>query len=51
MGRKILIVDDEPDIRLVLKTVLENGGFDVSLAANGYNNQSCCLHKFVPISL
>jgi CheY-like chemotaxis protein len=30
-----LVVDDEPDIRLYLKTVLENAGFDVSLAANG----------------
>jgi CheY-like chemotaxis protein len=35
LGKTVLVVDDEPDIRLVLKTVLENGGFDVSLAANG----------------
>jgi CheY-like chemotaxis protein len=34
-GKTVLVVDDEPDIRLYLKTVLENAGFDVSLAANG----------------
>ena len=35
LGKTVLVVDDEPDIRLVLKTVLEDGGFDVALAANG----------------
>lgn len=35
LGKTVLVVDDEPDIRLVLKTVLEDGGFDVMLAANG----------------
>lgn len=34
-NKTVLVVDDEPDIRLYLKTVLENAGFDVSLAANG----------------
>jgi CheY-like chemotaxis protein len=35
IGKSVLIVDDEPDIRLFLKTVLENAGFDVSVASNG----------------
>ncbi|MGD8412689.1 MAG: response regulator [Candidatus Latescibacterota bacterium] len=33
--KTVLVVDDEPDIRLYMKTVLENAGFDVSVAANG----------------
>jgi len=35
LGKTVLVVDDEPDLRLFLKTLLEDGGFDVSLAANG----------------
>lgn len=35
LGKTVLIVDDEPDVRLFLKTVLEDAGFDVMLAANG----------------
>jgi CheY-like chemotaxis protein len=31
----ILVVDDEPDIRLFLKTVLEDAGFEVITADNG----------------
>ena len=31
----ILVVDDEPDIRLFLKTVLEDAGFEVMTADNG----------------
>ncbi len=31
----ILVVDDEPDIRLFLKTVLEDEGFNVTTADNG----------------
>ena len=34
-NKTVLVVDDEPDIRLYLKTVLENAGFDVAIAANG----------------
>ena len=36
-GKKktILVVDDEPDIRLFLKTVLEDAGFEVMTADNG----------------
>ncbi|MEW6443812.1 MAG: response regulator [bacterium] len=34
-GKTVLVVDDEPDVRLFLRTVLEDAGFDVMLAANG----------------
>jgi CheY-like chemotaxis protein len=34
-NKTVLVVDDEPDVRLYLKTVLENAGFDVSMAGNG----------------
>ena len=33
--KTILVVDDEPDIRLFLKTVLEDAGFEVMTANNG----------------
>jgi CheY-like chemotaxis protein len=35
IGKTVLVVDDEPDVRLFLQTVLEDAGFDVALAANG----------------
>ena len=35
MKQRILVVDDEPDIRLFLKTVLEDAGFEVMTADNG----------------
>jgi CheY-like chemotaxis protein len=35
IGKSVLVIDDEPDVRLFLKTVLEDAGFDVMLAANG----------------
>jgi CheY-like chemotaxis protein len=35
VGKTVLVIDDEPDLRLFMKTVLENAGFDVALAANG----------------
>jgi len=34
MGR-ILIIDDEPDILLMLKKMLERAGYEVDLASNG----------------
>lgn len=34
-GKTVLVVDDEPDVRLFLRTVLEDAGFAVALAANG----------------
>ena len=35
MGRRILVVDDEEDIRLVLSQILLTQGFDVDTAENG----------------
>jgi len=32
---KVLIVDDEPDVLLTLRMILESEGFDPSLAADG----------------
>jgi CheY-like chemotaxis protein len=34
-GKTVLVIDDEPDVRLFLKTVLEDAGFDVMVASNG----------------
>ena len=34
-GRRILVVDDEPDVRTFLRTVLEDAGAEVSEAADG----------------
>jgi CheY-like chemotaxis protein len=31
----VLIADDDPNVRMVIKAVLENGGFDVIVAENG----------------
>ena len=33
--RKVLIIDDEPYILLMLKKMLENAGYEVDLASNG----------------
>jgi len=35
MKKKILIVDDEEDIRSVVKTVLGNKGYEITTAKNG----------------
>lgn len=35
MAKKILVVDDEPDIRASVKAVLEKNGFKVVTAING----------------
>lgn len=35
MKKKILLVDDEPDIALVFKTILENEGYQVVVAIDG----------------
>jgi DNA-binding response OmpR family regulator len=35
MAKKILVVDDEEDIRNTVKTVLEKEGYEVVLAING----------------
>lgn len=33
--KKVLIVDDEPDIRFILRHILEDGGYEVHEAING----------------
>jgi len=43
MGKKILIVDDEQDILMILKTRLEGSGYDVIAAANGEEGLSKAL--------
>lgn len=35
MSKKILVADDELDVRNLLKIILEKNGYDVSLASNG----------------
>lgn len=35
MAKRILAVDDEPDVLLILRTALQSEGFDVETAANG----------------
>jgi CheY-like chemotaxis protein len=35
-GKTVLVVDDEPSVRLYLQTVLEDSGFEVQTAANGH---------------
>ena len=35
MAKKILVVDDNPDIRTMLKTYLSSEGFQVLTAENG----------------
>jgi DNA-binding response OmpR family regulator len=35
MGKRILAVDDETDVLMILKTALQSEGFDVDTASNG----------------
>lgn len=35
MSKKILVADDELDMRNVVRTILEKNGYQVSLGANG----------------
>jgi DNA-binding response OmpR family regulator len=35
MGRRILAVDDETDVLMILKTALQSEGFEVETAGNG----------------
>ena len=41
MAKKILVVDDEPDIRNSVKLILEKEGYEVAIAVNGDD----CLKK------
>ena len=40
MGKKILVVDDEPNIVRSLTFVLDKGGYDVSIAGDGVEAMS-----------
>ncbi len=40
MGRKVLVVDDDPDVRMFSVTVLEENGFDPLEATNGEEGMS-----------
>jgi two-component system KDP operon response regulator KdpE len=46
MGRKILVVDDEPQIARVLRMALESNGYEVTVARNGVD----ALEKFAKIA-
>jgi CheY-like chemotaxis protein len=35
MGKKVLIVDDEPNVRLLIKEELEEMGLEIDEASNG----------------
>lgn len=35
MSRRVLLVDDEPDLRFAVRLMLRRGGFDVSEAGDG----------------
>lgn len=35
MSKRILAVDDEPDVLLIVRTALQSEGFEVSTASNG----------------
>ena len=41
MAKKIMVVDDEPDVRATVKTVLEKNGYSIITAVNGDD----CLEK------
>jgi DNA-binding NtrC family response regulator len=47
--KKILIIDDEPHILLMLKKMLERVGYEIDLAANG--NEGLELFKKLPSDL
>lgn len=41
MNKKVLVVDDEPDVLISIKTVLEKYNYDVTTVTNGED----CLHE------
>ncbi len=47
--RRILVIDDEPHILLMLKKMLEKAGYEVDLASNG--NEGLKLFSEVPADL
>jgi CheY-like chemotaxis protein len=42
VGSRVLVIDDEPGIRLVASTALEGAGFAVETAENGIQALSMC---------
>lgn len=51
MNKKILIVDDEKNIRLTLKTALKNAGYEVETAVNGEDGLSKVNEEEFPVIL
>lgn len=50
----VLVVDDEPDVRMVIEAALEDAGFEVVTAANGheaYNRVKERLPDFITLDL
>jgi len=35
MGQRILVVDDDQDSRVIMRTILENNGYEVTAVSNG----------------
>lgn len=50
-ARKILIVDDEQDIRNLLKTFLEDNGFSVTVAEDGLKAIECIQNDIPGIAI
>ncbi|MEO1237651.1 MAG: response regulator [Planctomycetota bacterium] len=44
-GRRILLVDDEPDSQLLLSVLLKRAGASVTLADNGHAAQDIAIHE------
>jgi two-component system phosphate regulon response regulator PhoB len=45
MRERVLVVDDEPDVRMLLRTNLRAGGFDVLEASNGAEGLAIAKHE------
>jgi CheY-like chemotaxis protein len=39
-AKKVLVIDDEPDVRLSMSIYLENAGYEVTQASGGRNNMT-----------
>ena len=44
MGARVLVVDDEPQIRTIVRAYLERDGFTVQEAATGAGALGCLLY-------